>query len=313
MKFQRTLRLLLAAVGFCAAASGCVARTGLLALSNVVGIKPVVIAVVSDDPLKLFNPFSAYDPLRQALSDEIRRPVALDTCVPLQMAGLLKEGFYQFAIVSPIDYARLPERDFFPVLAAPSDAQTRRTRFAFLVVPWNSPIQSVEELRGKLIAFGPAGNPITHKAALALLERAGINEIDVGKELLPVPGALRHVPIARALAQSLLSGASAAGFIDNADWESLPEQSPNDTEPSRRRLRVLARTASMPTSFIVASPKADPAMVDALRTALLAMHVKKPDVLRPLNAASFFEPTTDEISAALQVSAAPPGDSAGGR
>lgn len=287
--------------------AGCVVRTGLIVLSEAVGLKPIVVALVSEDPLKVVNPFTAYDPLRDALSAELKRPVALDTCIPFQMTGLLKEGFYQFAVLTPLQYAQLGERERFPVVAIPADAAGRKERYAVIVVAPNSSAQTPADLRGKVFAFGPAGDPVAHHAAIAALRTAGLGENDIQKELVPLPG-LKHMPNGRGVAQSVIAGSSDAGFVDVADWESFPESAVGDIEPAKSKLRVIGRTPAVPLRLIVASPKTDVTVVNAVKAALLGVNARKPEALKPLNESAYVEPTAEQVAqaAALGPYFAPP-------
>jgi ABC-type phosphate/phosphonate transport system substrate-binding protein len=108
--------------------------------------------------------------------------------------------------------------------------------------------------------------------------------------VLPVPGTLKHLPDMRAVAQTVLAGGAAAGFIDEAAWETLPERQTKEGAPARDKLRVIARTCALPDSLIVASAKLDPATAERVQAFLLAIGHQHPDVLRPLAVSGYQAP-----------------------
>lgn len=207
----------------------------------------------------------------------------MDLCLPLQLPFGLTSGMFHLAVVSPLDYARLPERERFPVVAMAADEAGRTARPALMIVPTGSAIQSVEDLRGKTVAFGPSGDPRTHHAALELLVQHGLKKADLSLELLPLPGSLKHMPTMRAVAQTVINLSSDAGFIDQAAWEALPEHADNAEDPAQDRLRVIAQTIALPDRLVLASPKLDEGLRQRVREILLAADREHPEALRPLH------------------------------
>ena len=254
---------------------------------------PLVVALVADTPgkgttaaLEVLNPFGPYSRWQSALGEELGRPVGLDLCLPLQLPSALDSGLCHVAVVSPAQYARMTGAERFSVVGVPADEQGRGVRPALLVVKTDSPVQAVADLRGKTVAFGPAGDARTHEAGLALLAEHGLKKADLSLELLPLPGSLKHMPSMRGVAQSVINGSSEAGFLDEAAWEELPATAEGD-EPARDKLRIVARTAAVPDSLIIASPKLDPQTFDKVRAFLLEADEKYADALRPLHVSCY--------------------------
>jgi ABC-type phosphate/phosphonate transport system substrate-binding protein len=287
-------------------AGGC--GSAPLRLLSLIGVSkgPLVVALVAerrpakdDSPLAALrlNPFAPYDQLQAVLRDGLGRPVGWDLCFPLQLESSLAIGLSHMAIISPADYAHLQNRERFPVIAVPVDEGPRVVHPAVLVVRADAAVKSVEELRGKIVAFGPAGDSRTHLAALELFARHGLKATDLSLELLPVPGSLKHMSNARAVAQTVMNFSSEAGFIDQADWEEFPEHAERRDDPARDRLKVIAETIALPDQLIVASPKLDAATLQKVREILLAADREHPEALAPLHVTAYQAPTAEMLKA----------------
>jgi ABC-type phosphate/phosphonate transport system substrate-binding protein len=270
---------------------------------NFIGLeqRPLSIALVTDQPTELvvksLNPFSTYAPLQKALSSELRRPVAIDVCLPFQASSGLENGWYDLAVITPAQYAGFDTLSAGRVLAVPEDRQHHAARCAQLVVSAGSGIRRTSQLRGRSVAFGPAGDSLTHYAALRLLIEAGIKKTDLALDLLPVPGSLKHCPDMRAVAQAVIAGSAQAGFIDEAAWEELPAHAAGETEPARDKLRVIARTTALPDVLVVAGRRLDPHAADRVQAFLLAAATRHQEVLEPLSVSGYTAPSEDVLKA----------------
>ena len=231
-----------------------------------------------------------YAKLQNALTQELDQPVAVEPCFVFQARQWLDSGWHGFAIISPAHFRTLTGDSPARILAVPTDATGRIVREAVLVVSENSEIQSAAELRGKVVAFGPSGNARTHHAALQLLAEAGVKRDDLKREILPVPGVLKHVADPRVRAQTVINGTAVAAFLDVAAWEALPAHSGEERKVGRDRLRIIDRTAALPSRLIVASPKLNEVDAQELRNALLAMADAHPDALHPLGISGYCTP-----------------------
>jgi ABC-type phosphate/phosphonate transport system substrate-binding protein len=261
--------------------------------------KPLSVALVMDQPMEAaqaFNPFPAYGQLQQALSAHLARPVAVDVCFAFQVESGLENGWYDLAMLSSMQYALLPHAETTRVVVVSVDKQQRIASNALLVVQTNSELQTSADLRGKVVAFGPAGDVRTHYAALKLLADAGLQPTDLSLELLPVPGSLKHMLDGHAVAQSVISGDSAAGFVDEAAWDAFAEHDPGNGEPSREKLRVLGRTIAVPSRIMLASPRLDDAAFEQVRSFALAVGTAHPEVMEPLTSSGYAEPTADLLA-----------------
>jgi len=290
-------------------AAGCQTTRSLLL--SVIGVekKPLAVALVMDikpdTALAVLNPFPRYAALQQALAQELGRPVAVDPCFAFQACRELETGWYHVAVVTPIQYARLPEPLAANVLVVPVDAQGRTARAAALVVRADSAIRAVSDLRGQSVAFGPEDDSRTHHAALQLLRDAGLARTDLALEVLPVPGSLKHLPTTQSVLQAVIRGSAAAGFVDEASWEKLPPMAGSD-EPAQDKLRVIGRTVALPDRLFVASPRLDEATADAVREALLRIGTQRPDALAPLGISGYAVPDAELLTSCRALSSSQP-------
>ncbi len=256
--------------------------------------KPVVVGLEVEPGV--LDPFTPHEMLRKAMSETLKRPVQLRLYLPVTLAPNLTLGFYDFAYVTPTCYAQTNDRERFEVIAVSVDEAGRPERSAALVVAADAKIDKVEDLRGKRVAFGPPGDARTHLAALALLREHGLEKTDLSLLLLPVPGSLKHLPKMREIAQDVVQGSSDAGFIDEAALEALAESSDRRDEPTRDKLRVIARTVPVPDKLVLRSPKVKAEIVSAVTDFLLTADQKHPEALRALLFSAYRQPTKELLA-----------------
>jgi ABC-type phosphate/phosphonate transport system substrate-binding protein len=266
--------------------------------------RPLQLGIVADrrcepleNPLDLFFPFESFEPLRAALGRELGRPVDFGLCFLFTADEYLCDGLFDLAILSPVQYANLPDRERFPVLALARDKHGRTVASGLLVVAGGGEIRSVADLRGKVVAFGPPRDSRTHCAALRRLAELGIRPADLAPSPLPARGALKTLPGSQEVACSVLEGSSHAGWIDEGYWEGLPESAAEAQGPSRVTLRVIDRTIAIPELLVVGSSRLDASTRRRIEGFLYTLGNRQPEVLRPLGL-SGFEPPGEEVLAA---------------
>ncbi|MEW6250248.1 MAG: PhnD/SsuA/transferrin family substrate-binding protein [Planctomycetota bacterium] len=294
--------LLLAACGGCQSVSQ--------RFLSVVGLqqRPLSVALVDNDPApaaRLLNPFPAYEPLQRALAEELHRPVAVDVCFCFQAERGLANGWYDLAVLTPGQYARLPLAHSLRVLALPIDERGGAAEQGLLIVRADSPIAGPTELRGKVVVFGPAGDTLTHVAALARLRRDGLRPQDLQLDLLPIPNSLRHRPDAAAVAREILSGSAAAGFVREADWAAWPATAAAPEAAARDRLRIIARTLRLPRHLVIAGPALDAETAERIRDFLLHTDTRHTRALAALGLAGYSEPNAELVAACRGLSEQP--------
>jgi hypothetical protein len=296
---RKLLIVTLLLAGSLGAQTGCQSGAGGASLLSLIGLsqRPVVVALAPEPGV--LNPFEPHEKLRKAMSAAIKRPVRLDLGLPVQLEPNLDLGFYDFAFVTPACYVEMQNRERFNVIAVAVDRAGRTARSAVLVVAADSKIQSVEELRGKIVAFGPIGDARTHHAGLALLRDHGLKKTDLSLSLFPLPGSLKHFPKMRDIAQSVINGGSDAGFIDEEAFARFPQSTDVQGDPARDELRVLARTMPVPDKLVLQSPKVDAQTARRVADFLLTAGEEHPEALHPL-LFSAYEPANEKMLASCE-------------
>ena len=267
--------------------------------------EPVVIALMGQ-PIGDLNPFGPYEPLRKALDEQLGRPVQLRLGLEMGLEPNLKLGLYQFAFVTPAVYGNLKDPNAFEVVAIAEGMDGSLARPGLLVVPVDSDIAEVEQLRGQSVAFGPLGDNRTHLAAMALLESHGITKADLDLPLGALSGSLKHAGPAKDVLNSIKAGKSAAGFVDAAAFQALPATSSDEAEVAQSQFRVVAETLALPDALVIASPKSDPQVVVDLGLFLHESGTKNAEELRSLRVAGYAPAETDVIKNCRRLCASEP-------
>ncbi len=266
------------------------AGTGCRTFINLFGLgQPLRMALVTDDAVNLINPFSPYDPLLAKLSDDIGRPVRLEPCFTFQAVAQLDSGWYKLAVATPAQFAQLKGVDNVSVLAMPAKCGKPAVYPALLIVRADGEIKSIDDLRGKRVAFGTSYDSRCHYAALALLAANGLQKSDLaGYELLDLP-LWRHVGDAQRRAKLVLDGTVDAAFVDMTDWLHYPLSDERPDAPCQRKLATLARTEAVPDLLVLASPALDSQIAVKAAIFLQTVHTQHPDTLKPLGFDRFLD------------------------
>jgi ABC-type phosphate/phosphonate transport system substrate-binding protein len=291
--------------------TGCqTAATAGLSVLNLIGLaeKPLVVMHAAErtgspeGPLEVLDPFAPFAKLNQAMGKAVKRSVVPDMCFSFQVEPNLTLGMGHIAVVTPLQYGRMKDRAKYPVLAVSIDEHGRVERPALLVAATTSPIQKVEDLRGKTVAFGSSRDSRRHHAALALLKEHGLSPTDLSLELFPVPGSLKTFAKSRDVMQSVINASSDAGFVDQEDWDNLPERH-RDDEPGRDKLRVIAETIPVAERLVLRAPAPmlDDATASAVQEFLLSVDKSAPDALKPLRIGGFREASPEVLAACVRL------------
>ena len=297
---MRQLRVVVLIVTLAALAA---LSTGCRTFINLFGLgEPVRMALVTQDPVALVNPFTPYDPLLTKLSAEIGQPIRIEPCFPFQAGPQLQSGWHRLAVATPAQIARFDSTEGLQVVGVPARGEDAPMRPAVLVVKRGSDIAKVSDVRGKRVSFGAQFDSRTHLAALAMLNGAGIQVADLaGANLLELP-LWKQVADPRRRAQYVLDGTVDAAFIDLATWDAYPRGDQRPDEPCQSKLRAVEKTILVPDRVWLASPKMDSARLAEIQGVLLAAHANYPETLKPLNIGRFYQPREDVLGACAALS-----------
>ena len=158
---------------------------------------------------------------------------------PIEFKTAILSGKYNASICAPWRVMRLnreAQTDFQRV-ADLLDPTENRWLTGIVIVPVDSPIESIEALNGKRIALGPTDAYETYQAAKKLFEDEEINP----SEYIPLGNSKKEI-------EALLNGSVDAAVI--SDYILSTEASPKFADPDD--FRILAHTEMIPhTSFLL--------------------------------------------------------------
>ena len=194
-----------------------------------------------------------YQPMREYLEKELGQPIELYSAPDFRtyMRRTLNQE-YDIAVTAP-HLARLAQKrgGYVPLVYYLDKLH------GIFIVANHSPLRKISDLRGKTIAIP---DPLTIISIMGL-EFLHSHGLDPAKDI--------KLFLARShnnAAISVESGESDAAIIGSVPYEQLPIE-------LKSRLRIIASTASIPSQFIVASPKLPPDKIERIKAALLKFSV----------------------------------------
>jgi phosphonate transport system substrate-binding protein len=158
---EDTLRKLASRLLCIAAAALCGAQAGAADGPYEFGVLPYL------PPAKIQQ---LYEPIAADFEAKLGRPVWLSSMPDFSLfLGALSKEIYDIAFVQPFHYVEAHDKYGYLPLARRSEPLQ-----AFIVVRPDSPLRTIKDLKGKIIANPPAGSMVAHLTSMALQE-AGIN------------------------------------------------------------------------------------------------------------------------------------------
>ena len=116
-----------------------------------------------------------YLPVAVEMSKTLERPVGFRTSTEFKkFFKKLSQQQYDFALIQPFWYPPAADRFNYLPLARFEEPLT-----SIIIVPEDSPVKSVTDLRGKTIATPPAFVPVVHMARRTLKDRGLETEVDL--------------------------------------------------------------------------------------------------------------------------------------
>lgn len=216
---DRTRRTLLKACGMLALPGTLLANAGPFRI----GVAPHTSARVI---------IEQYQPLRRHLERQLGRPALVVTAPDFNdfIRRALRNEFD--LVVTTGHQARLLQTDagYLPLLTYQSEFK------AFAVVAKQGPVQRPADLAGKVVLG------LSPTSLVTLWGWHWLQDQNLRQTATP-----RHVSAADSVAQQVLGGEAAAGFMSSANFDKLPEA-------SRSRLRVLAESDSLAGRVYVLNP-----------------------------------------------------------
>ena len=159
----------------------------------------------------------------------------------------MNAGQVDFVLTGPAEYVVFNAR----LKAVPVVVWERPNYRSSIVVPDESPIRSLADLKGKKISFGEIGSTSQHLAPATILADGGLA---YGKDFEPV---FLKLNVA---AEALLRNDIAAIGMNQTHLERITKAFPN------RKFRTIGEGANLPNDLVVASAKVKPEVVEAVRS-----------------------------------------------
>ena len=233
-------------------------------LSLLPGLFLFVAAHATADATKLVYKFAVFPYLSPEQLEAIYAPMAVDlgralasdirfrtsSTFPI-FAGNLRQQAYDIAFVQPFYYTTIAAEAEYVPLARDGPALA-----GFIVVPQDSPVQSLRDLKGKTLALPPVKAAVSHLTKIAL-RQAGLDpERDV---------TLNHVPSHTACLQQLVVKKAQACASGPTGWRIFQKRRPGYA-------RLLMKTPAIPNSLFIVHVRVPEHHRAVLRQTMVSWH-----------------------------------------
>lgn len=221
--------------------------------------KVYYIGVISRYPPTLI--YQGYQPIIDYLNAHTPYRFALKLNRTYRQAGQqLVNGKVVAAFFGSYLFAREREKYHLHCVLKPLNEQFRPVLHAVLVVPLHSSIRSLKDLRGKKLALPSPYSYSANWLRLGALQKNGLRFSDLDS--------VHYFAHHHTVVYEVLKGHFDAGVVkDRVAKEFL-----------QRGMRVVAQSPPIPSSPVVMAPGAPPGVIEALKTALLAIDVHDPQM-----------------------------------
>lgn len=204
-----------------------------------------------------------FGPLTRYLSEQVGVPFEAVPVDTQDFEGRFKAGEFTFTHTNSILYIMLKHDYDLQLLAAEKRGQFGSRTAGAIVVRRDSPIKSLQELKGKRMIFGPQMAPTGYMAQYDLMLKAGLDpERDLGFSTIP-QGSFKH----EKLIYGVYLGAFDAAAAPVLDLETMTREGKIAADD----FRILAQSEIIPYCTFGAAKTADPVLVEKFRQALLAL------------------------------------------
>lgn len=204
-----------------------------------------------------------FGPLTRYLSEQLGVPLEAVPVDTQDFEPRFAAGEFTFTHTNSLLYIALKHEHDLQLLAAEKRGQFGPRTAGAIVVRRDSPITSLQELRGKRMIFGPQMAPTGYMAQYDLLLQAGLDpERDLGFSTIP-QGSFKH----EKLIYGVYLGAFDAAAAPVLDLETMTREGKIAADD----FRILAQSEIIPYCTFGAAKGADPVLVEKFRRALLEL------------------------------------------
>ncbi|HIQ06707.1 MAG TPA: phosphate/phosphite/phosphonate ABC transporter substrate-binding protein [Anaerolineae bacterium] len=222
---------------------------------NVTPLRVAVAAVISPQ-----GTAESYTPLLDYLRRQLDRPVELvQRRTYAEINDLIRDGRVDLAFVCTRAYV-IGHRDFGMELLAVPQVKGETVYYSYLIVPADSNVQDMKDLRGKVFAFTDPLSNTGYMYPLSLLSAMGESPMTFFSRTFFTYG---HDNAIRAVADKLADGAA----VDSLVYEFAVAREP----ALRERTRIIHRSQAFGMPPVVVGPNVRPQTKATLQEVLLKM------------------------------------------
>jgi len=219
-------------------------------------LRVAVAAVISPQ-----GTIQSYSPLMDYLSEKMGRPIELvQRRTYAEINELIKTGKVELAFVCTGAYVE-GQRDFGMELLVAPQVHGQTVYYSYIIVPSDSPAQSLADLRGRVFAFTDPMSHTGHKAALYMLQQIGETPDSLFRKYIFT---YSHDNSIKAVAEKLVDGAA----VDSLVYDFVVARNPEYGQ----RTRIIQRSSPYGIPPVVVHPALNPELKARLKAILLDMH-----------------------------------------
>ena len=237
------------------------------------------------------------DALSQALGETLSRPVRVIT--PLSSAVIIEglaNGSIDLGYLSATDMVNARQADAADLLLAGLIDGQPQYRSVWLCLA-DRPYQKVDDLRNRPVAFASRSSTSGYLVPLLEMKKRGLIERDPAEFFSNVWFGSGYVSAVERVLAGEAEAAAVSDYVFLGDKHLAPEQ--------KSRLKLLATQGSVPTHVIAVSRRLDAESRHTLRTALLELGRRHPDLQKTVFTSELAEIDADQhlapVVAALEL------------
>ncbi len=229
-----------------------------------------------------------YKDFKTYMEKELGQPVELfvGSDYPAVVQAIVSDKI-DMAYFGGLTYLQAREQgDVYPIITDIDKLTKDKTYTSVIIVPASSPVQKVEDLKGKTFAFGDASSTSGSLYPRIMLDAAGIKLTDL-KDVKYTGG---H----DATALAVQNGTIEAGGLEERILLRLEEQGKIDPA----KVRIIKRSDPIPGYPWVVRAKLDKAFVDKVTNTFL--NLKDPELLKVLRVEGYTKTTASDYTYARE-------------
>ncbi len=254
-----------------------------------IGHKPFVMTTVG---CNYFNAMLRFGPVADDLSKILAKPVRVSCdwdAQSIQVHLRDRADYYNLLYLNPVDYCLVSKTSPLRPIAVRTNLNNSTSEVGLIVVPKDSPIRSVSDLRGKRFAFGP------YKSAYQFY-----NVLELFKASKMPTAMLKDVSYCNdslsAVRKILLNWAD-AGVVTETWWKTTKDKTLDFSRLLKDDLRIIAKTKPTPEYVWAVTGSVDAGQVKELTSFLTGTINGKSKLLAGFGASKFTPVNLKALSA----------------